>query len=343
MSSATVPAAAPPKISSTLARSSTTASIGEFESAAPAGGPAITGRMSNNGWGSCASCHPFRLSDNVVWIFGPAPAAPSPNMPTSPPATPETLRALNWSAIFDEEEDFELNIRGASGGLGLIIGADGVTQEPTVAAFTPANGEHRQLKVRGQNAWDAIKEYIAKGIRTPIWPVSRPILTSCAAARCLSRTVARTAMAARSGPAHPRVRQAAPPDASLLTAGQLLTELRPGNTFNANAFNEIRATAVAPLGAGGFNPPTLLGLHAFPQTFFHNGSVNSLEAVMDNVQHRSDGNGGVDGLQSAAQRAQLIKFLLSIDGTTVPIAPPAPGALKTISAASYAARAVARL
>lgn len=61
-----------------------------------------------------------------------------------------------------------------------------------------------------------------------------------------------------------RVRQTAPPDASLLGAGQLLTELRPGNTFDATAFNEIGATAAPPLGAGGFNPPTLLSLHAFP-------------------------------------------------------------------------------
>lgn len=62
---------------------------------------------------------------------------------------------------------------------------------------------------------------------------------------------------------------------------------------------------------------------------------------MENIAHRSDGNGGVDGLQSAAQREQLIKFLLSIDGATVPINPAAPGALKTISAASYAGTAVA--
>jgi len=75
------------------------------------------------------------------------------------------------------------------------------------------------------------------------------------------------------------LRRPAPPDASILHPGQLLTELRPPTTFDANAFNEVRATAAAPLGAGGYNPPTLLSL-AFPQTFFHNGSVNTLEAVI---------------------------------------------------------------
>jgi uncharacterized protein (TIGR03437 family) len=296
--------------------------------------------MSNNGWGSCASCHPFGLTDNVVWIFGAGPRRTIPQHADFAPGDAKILRALNWSAIFDEQEDFELNIRGVSGGLGLLVGADGVTPDPTLAAFTPANGGRRQLKVRGQNAWDAIKEYIAKGIRTPISPVSKTD-PDVIAGRALFIQNGCQNCHGGSQWTSARVRQASPPDASLLAAGQLLTELRPTNTFNANAFNEVRANAAAPLGAGGYNPPTLLGLHAFPQTFFHNGSVNSLEAVMENVAHRSDGNGGVDGLQSAAQRAQLIKFLLSIDGTTVPIQPPAPGALKTISAASYAGTSVA--
>ena len=78
------------------------------------------------------------------------------------------------------------------------------------------------------------------------------------------------------------------------------------------------------------NDPYLGGTHLmdvrFVKPFFHNGSVNSLEAVMENVAHRSSGTGGVDALQSAAQRAQLIRFLLSIDGATVPILSSAPGA-----------------
>lgn len=313
-------------------------SIGEFDPPA-AGQPAITGRMSNNGWGSCASCHPFGLTDNVVWIFGAGPRRTIPQHADFAPGDPKTLRALNWSAIFDEEEDFELNIRGASGGLGLLVGADGITPEPTVAAFTPANAGRRQLKVRGQNAWDALNEYIAKGIRSPISPISKTD-PDVVAGRALF--IQNNCQNCHGGSqwTSARVRQTAPPNASLLAAGQLLTELRPTNTFDANAFNEIRATAAAPLGAGGYNPPTLLSLHAFPQTFFHNGSVNSLEAVMENVAHRSSGTGGADGLQSAAARAQLIKFLLSIDGATVPIIPAAPGALKTISAASYAGTAV---
>ena len=112
-------------------------------------------------------------------------------------------------------------------------------------------------------------------------------------------------------------------------------------TFDPKATNEIRATAVAPLGAAGFNPPSLLSLFAFPQTFFHNGSADTLDTVMQNVPHRSAGTKGVDGLQSATQRQQLVKFLLSIDGATPAIAPVAPSTIKNLSAASYAGTTVA--
>ena len=47
---------------------------------------------------------------------------------------------------------------------------------------------------------------------------------------------------------------------------------------------------------------------------------------MASVAHRSAGT-GTDRLASAAQRAQLIKFLLSIDGSTAPISPAPPTAL----------------
>src|SRR5207302_2862877 len=147
-------------------------SIGTFDPATP-GGTAITGRMSNNGWGSCSACHPFGLTDNVVWIFGAGPRRTVPQHADFAPGAPTTQKALNWSAIFDEEEDFEGNIRGVSGGQGLIVLADGVTQDPNVAAFMPASGGRQQLKVRGVAAWDAIKAFVASGIRAPISPASK--------------------------------------------------------------------------------------------------------------------------------------------------------------------------
>jgi hypothetical protein len=119
--------------------------------------------MSNNGWGACAACHPFGHSDNVVGIF---PSGPKRTIPqhtdfdhTDPSA--KTQRALNWSAERDEEADFELNIRVVSGGLGLIVGADGLTPDPNVTNLTPlASAGRNQLRVRGVPAWDAIIAYV---------------------------------------------------------------------------------------------------------------------------------------------------------------------------------------
>ena len=74
--------------------------------------------------------------------------------------------------------------------------------------------------------------------------------------------------------------------------------------------------AVAPLGANGFNIPSLLSIHETPP-YFYNGLAQTLEEVL-NGSH--DGNGGTRHhfVANAAQRAALIAFLRSIDETTPP-------------------------
>jgi hypothetical protein len=101
-----------------------------------------------------------------------------------------------------------------------------------------------------------------------------------------------------------------------VAAGQLVSELRNVGTFDPTLFNEVRQNAAPPLGAAGFVPPSLLSIHAFPQTFFHGGVAGSLDDVMANVTHRSAGTSGVDTLTNAADRSKLVKFLLSIDAAT---------------------------
>ncbi len=310
-------------------------SIGEFDRAAP-GGPIISGRMSNAGWGACSSCHPFGHSDNVVWIF---PSGPKRTLPQhtdfdQTDASRKTIRILNWSAERDEEADFELNIRAVSGGLGMIVLDDGVAPDPNVANLTPlASRGRNQLKVRGVPAWDALEAYVQFGIRSPISPLRGSTDPDIAAGRQLF--IQANCQGCHGGPqwTSARVRFNPPPDASLISGGQILTELRNVGTFDAKAFNEVRNTGAPAIGADGFAPPSLLSLFAFPQTFFHGGAVNSLEAVMQNVPHRSAGTPGTDTLQDAAKRAQLIKFVLSIDAATPPIAPNAATKLTVTSAA----------
>jgi YVTN family beta-propeller protein len=295
-------------------------SVGEFDPPA-AGQPAITGRMSKNGWGACAACLPNGLSDDVVWIF---PSGPKRTIPQhtdfdrSDPAR-QRQRALNWSAERDEEEDFELNIRAVSGGDGLIVLADGVTQDPDVFNLRPlASGGRNQLKVRGVPAWDAIKAFVQFGIRPPISPVpatepdvvaGRALFTAANCQQCHGGAQWTSS----------RINFTPPPDASQIVNGQLIAQLRQVGTFDPTFLNEVRSNGAPSIGVDGFVPPSLLSLFAFPRTFLHNGAEDSLDGVLDNVTHRSAGTGGVDTLTNAADREKVVRFLLSIDASTVPI------------------------
>ena len=279
--------------------------------------------MSNNGWGSCGACHPNGLSDNVVWIFASGPRRTVPLHATFVHGDPTQQRALNWSAIFDEIADFEGNIRNVSGGLGMFVQADGITQTTAIPSLTLAAAGQKQLTVRGVGGWDAITAYIQQGIRAPLSPTSQSSDPDIAAGRQLfiqanCQNCHGTALWTTS-----RITFTPPASSSLIQNTELIGQLRKVGTFDPSAINEIRATAAPPLGADGFNPPSLLSIFAFPQTFFHGGAAISLGDVLTNVTHRSAGTGGVDTLSSATSRAQLVKFLNSIDSTTASIAPTA--------------------
>lgn len=293
-------------------------SVGEFDPQAP-GQPAITGRMSNNGWGACSSCHPFGLTDNVVWIFATGPRRTVPLHATFAPGNPALQRALNWSAIFDQVEDFEGNIRNVSGGMGLFVASDGITPSTLPAAFTAVAGAP-QLTVRGVGSWDAIKAYIQSGIRSPISPLSKTDPDVVAGSQLFQQANCANCHGTSQW-TNSRVNFVAPPPSGVIVNAEIIGQLMKVGTFDAGAGNEVRANAAAPLGADGFNPPSLLSIFAFPQTFFHNGIATSLDQVMQNVTHRSAGSGGVDMLSDPRARAQLIQFLLSIDASTPPPPP----------------------
>lgn len=74
-----------------------------------------------------------------MWIFPSGPKRVIPQHTDFDLTDPNraTMRMLNWSAERDEEEDFELNIQAVTGGQGLIVQADGITQESMVFNLRP--------------------------------------------------------------------------------------------------------------------------------------------------------------------------------------------------------------
>src|SRR5262249_11672131 len=78
------------------------------------------GRMSQESWGGCIVCHPNGRSDNVTHHFDAGPRQVIPLDGMFARGNPADQRALNWSAVRDENHDFELNTRNNFGGRGLI-------------------------------------------------------------------------------------------------------------------------------------------------------------------------------------------------------------------------------
>lgn len=278
------------------------------------------GRMSDFGWGTCYSCHPDGRADGVTWMFPDGPrqsismegTAEHPQPPTAmlnangAPLLPSfKQRALNWSAVRDEVQDFELNIRAVSGGQGLILDGFGVFN------LVPTANTGRSADL------DAIAAYIAFGIRAPVSPVSA-VDPDVVAGRALF--TAASCQSCHGGPSWTRsqVNFTPPPNPALITDGQLTPFLRTVGTFDPAAFNEVKAnqpTIPIANGALGFNMPSLLSIFA-SAPYFHSGGAPTLDEVMANVTHRSAGTGGVDTLTNAADRAKVVKFLQSIDPTT---------------------------
>lgn len=312
------------------------------------------GRMSDNGWGSCASCHPRGLSDGVTWIFGDGPRQTvsmestgvhpqdflvnvNVNANGGPLLPVFHQRALNWSAIRDEIQDFELNIRNVSGGEGLIALLDNTqadkrgAQDPCVfnllfnvapnAACDASRATEAATNTGRDPDLDALAAYVAFGIRAPVSPLRGSTDPEIAQGRTLFEAANCQGCHGGQNWTASTIDFTPPPAASEVTAGQLNRFLCKVGTFNAAAPNELKGGGVAGQvntdganGALGFNIPSLLSVAA-GQPYFHSGDALTLEEVLDNLEHRQRGT-GVDTLTNATDRAKLAKFLASIDITT---------------------------
>lgn len=134
-----------------------------------------TGIWSKEGWGSCQGCHPFGLTDNVTWKFAAGPRQTVSLDGQFASSDPSDMRALNWTAIFDETADFENNTRGVSGGKGALQNAQGPLVSPQGAPFSAilsedaATRENHQA-LNGSLSFVAAKAEICTNANTcPDW------------------------------------------------------------------------------------------------------------------------------------------------------------------------------
>lgn len=290
-----------------------------------------SGLMSDFGWGTCYSCHPNGLTDTLTWMFADGPRQAismestfeleAVQIVNGAPVLPAShQRALNWSAVRDEVQDFERNIRAVSGGGGLIRnipeGAAGLGQVPDLLN-TANTGRDKDL--------DAIATYIALGIRAPISPVG-----SHSRKARLGRTVFET-MGCQNCHGGKNWTISAldytpPAVATDVVDAQLNRFLCRVGTFDAGLFtdnvsNEIRANNVANVqarGVLGFNVPSLLSVFA-SAPYLHSGAARTLEDVLANETHRRAGHrDGIDILRFDVFRKLLVEFLTSIDRSTEP-------------------------
>ena len=119
-----------------------------------------SGLLSDTGWGTCYSCHPNGLTDTVTWMFADGPRQAismestfefgAAQIVNGVPVLPDShQRALNWSAVRDEVQDFTRNVRAVSGGGGLVrIAANGaaVPEGTGGSCATPRLASNRQQR-----------------------------------------------------------------------------------------------------------------------------------------------------------------------------------------------------
>src|SRR5205814_6114411 len=98
-------------------------------------------RLSSEGWQSCSSCHFKGLTDGVIWQFNAGPRKSVPLNATFNPHNRAQQRVLNYSAIFDEVEDFEANIRNVSGPGALAAPINGNALDPNHGLLIGDNGD----------------------------------------------------------------------------------------------------------------------------------------------------------------------------------------------------------
>ena len=298
------------------------------------------GKQSSDGWSTCGSCHPFGLSDRVVWIFGDGPRNTiAMDALYSKINGAHDIRINNWSAARDSPTDFNNNSRNVQCGKGFAGGdppgnaaGNGACPFAGAGLPNPAIFDHG-ISNGGSEALDVQTTWIQAAIRPLNMPKGDPAAidagalvfgTNCASCHGGAKWTKSQVFYLN----NPSFVANQPRDPGLtITAQQIIsykdTKVDTGTLFFLDAVGtfsaanpiEIRGQGNPggpPFGVLGFNTPTMLGVN-YSQPYFHNGSAETLEDVF--AVHLVNGQ-TIDALLGPADRSNLLAFLKSIDGRT---------------------------
>ena len=310
------------------------------------------GKMSKDAWSSCGSCHPDGLADGVTWSFGTGPRQTLQLDGMFSKQNPADQKLLNWSAVRGSNTDFNANSRATQGGCGFASDDFDPGQcfaKGNTTLANPAIYDHGIVQ-GGSDALDAQTLWIFAAVRPLHQPQGKAGALAAGqtvfAANCATchggAKWTKSQIFHRDNPAltPPPVQVAldpglnrlapAPPVAAVpanelfsFTCNDLTIEyLEKVGTFDFANPIELRDNAVAStaFGVNGFNVPSLLSIN-YHAPYLHRGQAQTLEEVF--TLHGL----GLDGMEfpptttiqtelTAAQRADLLEFLKSIDGTT---------------------------
>ena len=310
------------------------------------------GKMSLDAWSSCGSCHPDGLADGVTWTFGTGSRQTIPLDGMFSKQNPEDQKLLNWSAVRGSNTDFNANSRATQGGCGFasafLNGQDPpvpCTNNNTLTPVNPAVYDHGIVQ-GASDALDAQTLWIFAAVR----PLHQPQPSSLAAGAAVFTTYCASchggakwtksqifhrdnpAAVAQNGalldpgvtrlPAAPPVTQLANELFSFTCNASTINYLEQVGTFDISNPIEIRDNNVAStsFGVNGFNVPSLLSIN-YHAPYLHRGQAQTLEQVFPLHGLGPDGQEfppttTIQTELTAAQRADLLVFLKSIDGTT---------------------------
>jgi hypothetical protein len=308
------------------------------------------GKASDNAWSGCGSYHPDGLTDNVTWSFETGPRQTIPLDGFFAKDHPADQRISNWSAVRSSNTDFNNNSRGVQGGCGF-ASADIAGEDPPEPCtpdnvLTPANPNiyNHGINVGGSDALDVQTFWEQVAVRTLLQPSpanpaavdagSLIFATNCASCHggqkwTKSQVIYLDNPAFDANPAG--IPPGVPRDPGVIAAAggqiQAYTDVNPATgvsltldilenvgTFNAADPIEIRGNnGNAPLGALGFNVPSLLGV-GFTAPYLHQGKAQNFGELF--ALHTLVGDQTIADVLDDQQEQDLIAFLNTIDGRT---------------------------